>query len=470
MANPHYAKIPELKAPDGIDVTSMQNALMERRKAYEFEENKALQRENMDRQASQFQQQFDLQKGRYDAEQRDRTIKMIGQMASVIDEEKDPTARASMWGRLRSYHPEFDGAFSKYGLDPADHVRGPKFLMSQAGLYDPAKERMSKADIELKGAHADYYRTMGDAAKERAGAVRRDSETKAFRAVADYFPADKTPTEAEWNVLNQPGGILHASFGGRPIPYSSAPAILTAGRNAKRVEDDALRELGMTDEQIAAMRKQEGIVQRLGKPKIGHTWEFDDKGKPFQKKLTESDDKNTIPLPQLEWNRGNIDDAFRIIAGKPAKGGGVTGGANILEKGLSAIPGGWGNVTQGVQAVDDAYTASGHAALQLSYALSGKTVGQKEQERIMQMFSPARTDTAERAAFKMTSMAQLYDRLIEAKRAGKHAPSEELYQSAMREQAKRLREFDERGRKPGLTRPTDELPKPGAGWGIRRLD
>lgn len=76
-----------------------------------------------------------------------------GGIAQMIDQEQDPAKRQAMWGRMVQSHPEFGRALQEHGVNPADHMQGPKFLIAQArGYQDPAVEQERKLDMDLKRA------------------------------------------------------------------------------------------------------------------------------------------------------------------------------------------------------------------------------------------------------------------------------------------------------------------------------
>lgn len=451
----HLNKLPELALPQNalLDFTPVQRMAEGWEKKRQFDETKALEREKLDMQRSH----LGIAQGKADQEAKQRQIEEWGRVASVIDETKDPAQRQAMWGKFVSSHPQFPSVFQKYGVDPNDHVNGPKFLRSQAGLYDPQKEAESRARINMTNAHANYYDAAASGARETAAARTANAETRRFAAVAAAF-ADRTPTQQEWEQANQPGGVINVAFGGRMIPYDQAPVVLAqAKRRGRSIDDQELEGLGFSPETIREMKRNQQLENALGKPKVGHQWQIGEDGKPFQKKLTENDDKNAIPLPQLEANLEGVKDAFALISGvKNEKTGKLDGGANIIQKGISALPGGYFQ-----QGLNEAYTQAEHSALQLSYALSGKQIGQAEQKRIVEYFVPARGDSQERAAFKLNAMASLYNRLIEAKRAGKYVGgNDELFYSELRKQSQALRRFDAESERAGKAPPAPQTKGP----------
>lgn len=78
----------------------------------------------------------------------------IGNIARVIDGEADPTRRAAMIQNLYKGSPSMMATLSKYGVDPNDVANVPKFLMAQAGNYNPLEEEKTRAQIEASKASA----------------------------------------------------------------------------------------------------------------------------------------------------------------------------------------------------------------------------------------------------------------------------------------------------------------------------
>lgn len=78
----------------------------------------------------------------------------IGNIARVIDGEADPTRRAAMIQNLYKGSPSMVETLSKYGIDPNDVANVPKFLMAQAGNYNPLEEEKTRAQIEASKASA----------------------------------------------------------------------------------------------------------------------------------------------------------------------------------------------------------------------------------------------------------------------------------------------------------------------------
>lgn len=132
--------------------------------------NQTLNQERSDERANRAmaiqEGQFDIAKKRDERDAKTKDVQRIGRMAQVIDQEQDPARRADLLNRMYSGMPEMKDALAKNGIDPADVARVPKFLMAEAGAYDPLGQAKTQAEIKrigaatrLAGAQADYYKS-----------------------------------------------------------------------------------------------------------------------------------------------------------------------------------------------------------------------------------------------------------------------------------------------------------------------
>lgn len=103
-------------------------------------------------------------------EQQDRTdnrqaavIKNTAGVAQLIDQEQDPAKRQAMWGRFVGSDKRFGESFAKYGMDPSDHVNGPKFLLAQArGYQDPVQAEAARLGNEHTRAQIRSTNSLAD--------------------------------------------------------------------------------------------------------------------------------------------------------------------------------------------------------------------------------------------------------------------------------------------------------------------
>jgi hypothetical protein len=252
----------------------------------------------------------------------------------------------------------------------------------------------------------------------------------------------ENPTREMWERESQQGGLLHTAFGGKPPPFEQAPQVIEMARSRRDAgpDDQEMLDLGFTPEQIQAGKRARALESRFGKPKVGHVWDVDDAGRVFQREVKERDDKGSIPPAQLEFNLENLRRSFDVITGgvDPQTGKLKGGGPWMPTRAIANSPAG-GYLTP---ALSEAYKNAEHAALTLSYALSGKQVGQREQAMIREFFVPAPTDSDEMAAFKLNASHTLFQTLLDAKRKGiGDAKRSDLFDSALVSTARRMREL-----------------------------
>lgn len=147
--------------------------------------NQSLNQERSDQRADRTmaiqEGQFDLQKKKSEQDAKTQEVQRIGRMAQVIDQEKDPAKRTDLLNRVYTGMPEIKDALVKHGIDPADVARVPKFLMAEAGAYDPQGDRKSAAELAriqsqtgLANAQAQYYRNRAPVPLQTPAAPAQD--------------------------------------------------------------------------------------------------------------------------------------------------------------------------------------------------------------------------------------------------------------------------------------------------------
>jgi hypothetical protein len=109
----------------------------------QFEGERALEKERLAQRADTRQQQA------FDLEQQKAKVQQIAGLAQMADNEKDPGRRQQIWGKVLASHPEMGAALGRAGVDPNDHVNGPKFLIAEArGYVDPMADKLKQAQID----------------------------------------------------------------------------------------------------------------------------------------------------------------------------------------------------------------------------------------------------------------------------------------------------------------------------------
>jgi hypothetical protein len=115
-------------------------------------------------------ERFAMQKEEYNAEKKERAMKSLTGVVQLIDQEQDPAKRAQMWGSVRSSVKDFDTDLQGLGVDPNDHINGPKFLIAQQrGYVDPMAARKAEAEIANTQAQTGYYNAQSQAKDVGAG-------------------------------------------------------------------------------------------------------------------------------------------------------------------------------------------------------------------------------------------------------------------------------------------------------------
>jgi hypothetical protein len=307
-------------------------------------------------------------------------------------------------------------------------------LVAQSVLKHPEMElerQKTRAQVALMGAQTGYYQSRGDNLDARTAPPdpRVQQEYKGYVQVANGFKhliasdddpnaPNVQPDPNQWAEANKPGGLIYNTFGG-PVPIHKAQAVVReAKRRAEIGPEEQAQEmgrLGFSSEQVRDMQRSQQLSRTMGKPKVGTIWSVDDNGRVFQKLIAEQPGKKSDITPEMiKFHVDNIDSAANALAGSRDDKGNLRGdGPWTVTKMIS-------NATGGRLRPDlfEAQERSAHAAMGLSYALSGKSVGQAEQKRLLGFYVPNPTDTDQVTAFKLNEMKGLLTKLNEAKVAG----------------------------------------------------
>jgi hypothetical protein len=318
-------KLPTLEYP--------QNALLNYKPLMEGFD--AIQKNNSEERADQrSREQIDLQRERLGMEkqrqqqlQEQELVKSIGGMAQVVDAEKDPVRRPAIWKQLVGSHPNMIAALQKSGIDPNDHVNGPKFLMAQVGQYDPLARRKTEADIEASGARSSYYRAGAEEHAARTGAIQAASAAEQNRpydlGVNEQGELERVPRAG----LVQPAGFTPGGTrppGGSQLePVQSTVPGVTVDTPQRRLDKDQRREQTIRDLAPAVKGQEripdEGEIQRYWaavygqKPPSGAKYGRD--GAIVNMKGSAEDKTRAAIKGALSSAQGNIDDAREALRG-----------------------------------------------------------------------------------------------------------------------------------------------------------
>lgn len=393
---------------------------------------------------------LDLLTQERDREEQTRQMTILGNLAETVRGIQDPEQRRQAWGRLVASQPRLAETLQRYGVDPTDDARGPDFIIGQT--RDPLQRRQVEATIEYN--------------RQRGTAREMDAETRRLKALYDQFQAQlgDSPSEEAWNQANQPGGIIQ-QIAGRLVPFSEAPSLVQQVQSRRRAivpSEDELSALGLNPAQLSTLRRRAALRNLLGSPGPGYNWDIDENGRVQRIQEGREDPRNPVSTEQIQFNIEQLRDAFTLLAGTTNAQGRLDtrGTSGPTTRMLSQAPIVGGYIAP---ATNEAFRAAEHAALNLSYALSGRTIGQVEQGRILELFVPKAGESPEISAFKLDAAMNLFNRLLRAR--GRPAPERaQMFDSELVLQSRalrRARELEE-SRRSGRPAPPAERPQPGS--------
>lgn len=308
-------------------------------------------------------------------------------------------------GQANTQHPLLQGVPSEFvpmlGLmgakDGLEMLQKFALTKSLKTLDTPMKE----ADLALKRAHADYYRAA----------------TEAKRPPVPPSAGRLGMNEAGQLILAPQGAEQSAQvlgvFDTTPDQMKKVPSFLDPKASARF---------------NAAMDDHKIIMDEMGtKPKVGHIWARNPDGTIYQKKMMELEDKSINPTV-IDQSINNLRDSFKVLVGGVDENGLLKADGPLkITQGLSQATGGYVSPQ-----VAQSYKAAEHAIMNLSYALSGKTVGQAEQKRILDMYMPTVMDSPEMKAFKINSAYTLFKNLQAARsRGASDSQLSDMFESAL---------------------------------------
>lgn len=155
-----------------LDFTPVERAIGN----YQQQQQRNVENKRADEQMGMQREKFGLEKSRMAKADEAAEATRIGGIARVIDGEQDPTRRAMMIQNLYKSSPAMAATLQKYGVDPNDHANVPKFLMAQAGNYDPLSEAAKRAQIEASRASANLARVnAANAGQSNIGRMLREA-------------------------------------------------------------------------------------------------------------------------------------------------------------------------------------------------------------------------------------------------------------------------------------------------------
>jgi hypothetical protein len=277
---------------------------------------------------------------------------------------------------------------------------------------------------QVPDARTRYYGSQAniDALRERSEARGHDAETRRLRLLYEQFTErlGANPTREQWERENVPGGIVHTVFGG-PRNFEDAPSLIQQVQERRRrtnlPDEDELRGLGYNEAQIRALRRL-SVERRLGlvsPPGPGNRYEITAEGERriVRGEGRDVDPRNPVTPEAMQVQVRRLDQVFSLLAGTARQDGTLdTSHAIPLTE---RVAGHWWGGQYISPRAYEAFESARHAALQLTYALSGRQIGQAEQGRILEMYTPRAGDTHEVAGFRINAMRQMYRQLLAAR-------------------------------------------------------
>lgn len=210
------------------------------------EHQRGIENRRVDEQLGFQRQRLGMEQKRFDRDNEKTEVERIGRMAQVIDGEKDPNRRAAMIQRMYQGSPRMVDALKQYGVDPNDHVNVPKFLMAQAGAYDPLGEQKSRAEIARIGASTDLARSQADYYRAKARPEIPQPVAGNPDLISQGYGIDENGN------MVAPGAVptsSQPSFAGLPAPnMSRLPEVMAPGVSAAPGMPPPMRLGGPTDD------------------------------------------------------------------------------------------------------------------------------------------------------------------------------------------------------------------------------
>jgi hypothetical protein len=453
----YYEKLPAYQVPDGPDVSPITNALVELRKSREFDAAKAQQQSQFDVTSDQRQQTIDMAQAKADQDLKDKKLQQLGGISQYIsDLPEDDPKRAELWKNVVDHHPDFAPALQKYGVDPTDHINGPKFLNAEiAGYQDPMKRRLTNAQIEMYGAHSAYYDKAGDALSTKAAASTTNAETRriaAYGTIVDRMGPN--PTEADIEREQQPGGLLNIAFGGQRITPQDWPGIYqrAQARRSSSVDEEEARAQGLNDEAIKSLKRSQVLEKTLGPPKRGYMWDLDERtGRPVQQLLAEKEDTKQKAIDtRAPFYMQNLEKARKVL-----------GDSSMAGRAVSSMPGG----SYFKPELSEANEMAGHAVVALTAIVEGQRHANAMDMRMIKFFQPAPNDTHEMQQFKLDQASQFFRTWMSAKAASNSDQYvQQRFHSALEKSYERLRAMDK------AIPPASSAATPQRGWSIEKVE
>jgi hypothetical protein len=456
MASFSYAKLPAYDIPTGIDqkaVDGLNNALTNYAKF-----------QRQDRELDQKDETIGIAKsasGRaaetHAKGMEDDEIKGLAlQGKRVLDLAEDDPRRLQAAQSVLNARPNLKPLLSKYGQDAdKDPIGALNYFVTEAGLYkDKATLEKEDLDRKIQTARVAELTARSDAHSARGAGRMTDAETRKRKLEADilerFGPDPEKIEPQQWEELTEPGrGLIWTAAGGVKIPYENRHEFFGLAQLRKGAGSDAEDQAVIDDLSRYNVPKQvieEALRQRaydrsgIAKRSPGKIHSFEG-GQYNQPDITIPKAKPNAPKQLTDGEKGMAVSAFQNFNSSIDKLVGPVdmkkvkrdkdGNVDIINsprdtsKGLSAptiavgqwepygVPiGSWmGKAGFDTQVAKEAMGDAESAAMNLSYFLSGKQIGNAEQLRLAKIYVPGPMDPVEQRWAKLQRGLKFFDTL-----------------------------------------------------------
>jgi hypothetical protein len=402
----YYVKLPgyDLSKESQLDLSPISDAARHISKDMNDEENADIRRQQLDQQAEQNAAHNDIQRqtlaiaqDKAAREKEERTLQQTGGIMQYIKSlPADDPKRAQVWKGFVDHDPEIGPGLKQAGLDPYDHQAGPDFVLAKVqGWQDEQKKRESEARIK-------WYESKGQA-------VESNAATRRLKALGDLDQIGPNPTREQWESP-QVQGLIQAAYPGARIPYERAgPTLIQAQQEFQRqFEPDAEEKaMGITRADKMEARRQEKLREMHGveqKTLIGKNVRLRPDGSfeaiPGANTVGERN-QEVIAKQGLE----RLDEGEKTLGKK--------GTFKQFFGDLEGHPGvsGYGEAGQGFRNVKA-------AIIDLNFALSGKSVSNKEREEFLHLYMPRWYDSESTQKQKMRMVRSYFKEVIKMRNSG----------------------------------------------------
>lgn len=207
----------------------------------------------------------------------------------------------------------------------------------------------------------------------------------------------ENPTQAQWEAENRPGGLIHAQFQG-PVPYDQRGIVLAQLKRRQQLAPDEqdFVDLGFSDDQIKALRRQKMLERSLGRPPSGQQWVPDPSSPMGFRAVQAADPKQTA----VERQSGKTAEAAEMSLAEAEKLYQTTRFMGVKMLAGKATSGWIGEDGEKFRILTE------RAITDINFFLSGKSVSNAERAAFMQMYAPKPTDSPGIIAWKLKGMRE----------------------------------------------------------------